>query len=269
MGEGTPLSKMLAGFDGKVSYALRLAEGPLELAPHIGHVFTVRATGVLSCVSCGKRVRKLFGQGFCYPCLQNAPENSECIIRPELCQAHLGGGRDPEWERTHHHTEHLVYLSQSSGVKVGVTRSTQVPVRWIDQGAVAAVLLARVPYRQLAGLIEVDLKRLLPDKTNWRAMLKQVLPDTSLLHEAREKAATALREDLRQYLLPDEIPTVLDYPVLAYPPKIASVNLEKTPEVTGRLLGVKGQYLIWEDGRVLNVRNHSGHHVEVEFSTGA
>lgn len=259
---------MLAGSDGTVQYALRLASGPLELAPHIGHPFTVRATGVLSCMSCRKRVRKLYGQGLCYPCLVNAPEASECIIRPELCQAHLGGGRDPQWERDHHDTEHFVYLSQTGGVKVGVTRSTQVPVRWIDQGAVAAVLIARVPYRQLAGLIEVDLKRVFPDRTNWRAMLRQVPPDELSLNTAREKAFTNLRQDLRQYLLMEEHPFLLEYPVLAYPPKVVSVNLEKTPVVSGRLLGAKGQYLIWEDGRVLNVRNHSGHHVEVEFSSG-
>jgi len=246
-----------------VQYALPLNEGPFELEPFLGQQFTIRATGVLSCVSCGKRVKKLFAQGFCYPCLQNAPEAAACIIHPELCLAHEGMGRDVEWERVHHLTEHMVYLSYTGGVKVGVTRGTQVPVRWIDQGAVAALIIARVPYRQLAGLIEVDLKRLFADKTNWRAMLKLVMPDTTALSTARTLALTALRDDLSRYLLPEEAATILTYPVLAYPPKVTSVSLEKTPEVTGRLLGIKGQYLIWEDGRVLNVRNHSGVHVEV------
>ncbi|HMC97311.1 MAG TPA: DUF2797 domain-containing protein [Flavobacteriales bacterium] len=261
---GTPLGKMLAGFDGTVRYALQQGPDALELAPFIGSTFTVRATGVLSCVSCGKQVKKLFAQGFCYPCFASAPETSECIVRPELCRAHLGEGRDAEWERAHHHTDHVVYLSQTGGFKVGVTRSTQVPVRWIDQGAVAALVIARVPYRQLAGLIEVDLKRVLADKTNWRAMLKQVPPDGDALRTVRTQAITALRHDLREYVLETEEPLTINYPMLAYPPKITSVSLEKTPEVTGRLIGIKGQYLIWEDGRVLNVRNHSGHHVVVE-----
>jgi hypothetical protein len=39
------------------------------------------------------------------------------------------------------------------------------------------------------------------------------------------------------------------------------MQLAKEPLVEGRLIGIKGQYLMWEDGRVLNVRNHSGYHV--------
>ena len=261
------MRKMLAGFDGTVSYAIAMADTPLELSPYIGQVFTLRATGVLSCVSCGKRVKKLFQQGFCYPCLVSAPEAAECIVRPELCRAHLGEGRDPEWERTHHDTEHVVYISYTGGIKVGVTRSTQVPVRWIDQGAVGALIIARVPYRQLAGLIEVDLKRLFADKTNWRAMLKEVPPDHAALFDARAQARNALREDLQQYLVPEEQPLEIRYPVLAYPPKVTSVSLEKTPVLSGRLLGAKGQYLLFEDGRVFNVRNHSGFHITLDALT--
>jgi hypothetical protein len=208
-------------------------------------------------------VKKFYGQGFCFPCLQSAPEAAECIVRPELCRAHLGEGRDPEWEKAHHDTEHAVYLSQTGDIKVGVTRATQVPVRWIDQGAVAALVIARVPYRQLAGLMEVDLKVVLADKTDWRAMLRQVEPDPGRLKEVRGRLRQAVRHDLRDYLLPDEEPLELSYPVLAYPPKVTSVQLAKSPEVSGLLVGIKGQYLIWEDGRVLNVRNHSGFHVEL------
>lgn len=272
--DGTPLRKMLVDLvpstDGStvctVRYALAMADGPVDLTPFYGQSFTVRATGALTCMSCGKRVKKFYGQGFCFPCLQNAPEASECILRPELCRAHLGEGRDVQWERDHHMTEHAVYMSYTGAVKVGITRATQVPVRWIDQGAVAALIIARVPYRQLAGLIEVDLKRLFADRTNWRAMLKLVPSDHAALDEARSMARHALREDLQQFLLPAEAPLDIAYPVLAYPPKVTSVQLEKTPEVSGRLLGAKGQYLIWEDGRVLNVRNHTGYHVVLDRS---
>ncbi|MBK9176059.1 MAG: DUF2797 domain-containing protein [Flavobacteriales bacterium] len=264
MNDGQPLGKMRAamGDDGVVRYALPFSP-PLDLTPFIGKPLTLRATGVLSCVCCGKRVKKLFQQGFCYPCLLSAPEASECIVRPELCRAHLGEGRDPEWERAHHATEHVVYLSFTGNVKVGVTRATQVPTRWIDQGAVAALVIARVPYRQLAGLIEVGLKRLFADKTNWRAMLKEVPPDGDALREARAQAMGALRVDLHDYLMTDDEPLLIRYPVLAYPPKVNSISLEKQPEVGGVLMGIKGQYLFFEDGRVLNVRNQSGYHVEM------
>ena len=241
------------------------------MAPFIGQAFTLRATGRLTCTCCGKEVRKFYGQGMCFPCLQNAPEASECIVRPELCRAHVGEGRDPDWEIAHHATEHTVYLSRTSaptatstGIKVGVTRSTQVPTRWIDQGAVAALPIARVPYRQLAGLIEVDLKRSLSDRTDWRGMLRAVGSDASDLYALIETIPQLLNEGLHRYLLPDEAATALLYPVLLYPAKVTSVQLAKTPEVSGRLAGIKGQYLIWEDGRVLNVRNHSGYHVSVE-----
>ncbi|MCB0795378.1 MAG: DUF2797 domain-containing protein, partial [Flavobacteriales bacterium] len=162
------LTKMLAGLHEQVSYALQLDDGPFPLDEWVGREIQIRATGEMTCVSCGRTVRKFYGQGFCFPCLRDAPEASECIVRPELCQAHLGKGRDVEWERRHHDTEHVVYLSRTGGIKVGVTRSDQVPVRWIDQGAVEAVIIARTPYRQLAGLIEVELKKHFKDRTDWR-----------------------------------------------------------------------------------------------------
>ena len=265
MNDGEPLFKMSArlGADGTVRYALPFAS-PMELEAFIGRPLTLRATGALSCVSCGKRVKKLFQQGFCYPCLISAPEAAECIVHPELCRAHLGEGRDPDWEIAHHATEHVVYLSCTGNAKVGVTRATQVPTRWIDQGAVTALVIARVPYRQLAGLIEVDLKRVFADKTNWRAMLKEVTPDADALRGARAQAIGALRSDLQAHLLHGEEPLTINYPVLAYPPKVTSVSFEKQPEVGGLLVGIKGQYLIWEDGRVVNIRNQSGVHVMVE-----
>lgn len=262
--DGEPLRKMLAGMDGDhVNYALHLGGTTIPLAERIGQSFTIRFTGARTCMICGKRVKKFYGQGSCFPCLQSAPEASECIVRPELCRAHLGEGRDPAWEQEHHFQEHYVYLSQTGGIKVGVTRSTQVPVRWIDQGAVLAVLIARTPYRQLAGLIEVALKQTLADRTDWRKMLQQVVPDASALVRARDSALTSLPDDLRAYALTEEPLRTLIYPLNETLPKVASVSLDKIQEVSGTLLGIKGQYLLWRDGRVLNVRNHTGYHVEV------
>ncbi|MBK8226101.1 MAG: DUF2797 domain-containing protein [Flavobacteriales bacterium] len=265
MDDGKPLLKMRSVLapDGTVRYALPF-DPPIDLSARVGQPLTLRATGALSCVSCGKRVKKLFQQGFCYPCLVSAPEAAECIVHPELCRAHLGEGRDPQWEHEHHNTEHVVYLSFTGNVKVGVTRATQVPTRWIDQGAVAALIIARVPYRQLAGLIEVDLKRIFADKTNWRAMLKEVEPDDDALRAARAQAIGALRADLQEHLLHASEPQAIRYPVLAYPPKVTSLSFEKQPVIGGTLMGIKGQYLLWEDGRVVNIRNQSGVHVVVE-----
>ncbi len=266
------MRKMLAGLEedpgngsGHVTYALHLANDAIPLAGFIGNEFTLRFTGAKTCISCGKRVKKFYGQGTCYPCFRDAPEASPCIIRPELCRAHLGEGRDVQWELDHHMQEHIVYLSYTGGVKVGVTRGTQVPVRWIDQGAVLAVPIARVPYRQLAGAIEVDLKRLFSDRTDWRKMLWQVGASAGgdELEEARSKAIAQADPTMAMYVLPEERLVHLRYPLPQVPPKLVSVQLDKLPDISGRLIGIKGQYLVWSDGRVLNVRNHTGYHVEV------
>lgn len=261
---GTPLRKMHSALvDGEARYVLRLGGSEHPMNRLVGRRVAIRATGVLSCVRCERRVRKLFGQGFCYPCFGNAPENSECIVRPELCRAHLGEGRDPAWEREHHNTDHVVYLSHTGQVKVGVTRATQVPTRWIDQGAVSALVIARTPYRQLAGCIEVALKERFADRTNWRRMLAPLPPAGEELIAARSEALELIPDALRSCMVDGEDPVHVRYPGLDIPPKVASINLDKQPVVAGTLAGIKGQYLLWRDGRVLNVRNHSGVHVEL------
>jgi hypothetical protein len=251
---------------GEVTYALGTDAGPVPLGAYIGQPFTLRFTGVRTCVACGKQVKKFYGQGMCWPCFRSAPQASPCIIRPELCEAHLGKGRNVQWESDHHGQEHLVYLSFTGGIKVGVTRSTQVPVRWIDQGAVMALPIARVPYRQLAGAIEVDLKKHFADRTEWRHMLllDDRAPGMPLLMEAQRRAADVLDPALNQYLLPVQPVVRLAYPLRHVPPKLVSVQLDKLAEITGKLQGIKGQYLVWADGRVLNVCNHTGYQVEIE-----
>lgn len=272
--EGSPLRKMEGragdgganGPMGAVQYTWRTDEGALPLSGRIGTEFTVRFTGQRTCMLCGTRVKKFYGQGTCFPCLRNAAGASPCIIRPELCGAHRGEGRDPQWELEHHMQEHVVYLSFTGGVKVGVTRATQVPVRWIDQGALLAVPVARVPYRQLAGAIEVDLKRHFKDRTDWRRMLllAEAEAHADALLAAREQALALVDPGLRAYMLEDEPLVRLAYPLRNVPPKLVAVQMDKLPEIRGKLQGVKGQYLVWSDGRVLNVRNHIGYHVVVE-----
>ncbi len=267
--------------DGTVRYTLRLEQpkngvgtepasvDELELDSLIDRAVTITHTGKYNCVRCGRPTNRTFGEGFCFPCFRDAPEAAECIVKPELCEAHLGRGRDPEWEAAHHNQPHVVYLAVSSAVKVGVTRQTQVPTRWIDQGAAWAVMIAEVPYRQLAGLIEVALKDLYTDRTAWQRMLKnEPAPEVDLEREAMQIAQhlNDTQPELAKYLIPVENldPITLRYPVADPPTKVKSVNLGKVGGIESVLRGARGQYLIFEGGAVLNVRRHSGFFVTIE-----
>jgi len=248
-----------------IQYTLPLGSQEISVNEWLGKPIKLVATGNYYCVSCGNSISKRYGQGFCYTCMMESPMNSECIVRPELCRAHLGQGRDPEWEQKHHNQPHVVYMANSGGLKVGVTRSTQVPTRWIDQGAAQAIIIATTPNRFLAGQIEVSLKNHYNDKTNWRKML---MADFPLLDMEAEfvKAQALLPDDLKQYASDKGEVVQMKFPVLRQPTKLTSVNLEKVFCVEGTLTGIRGQYLLWEDGKVLNVRRYAG--VEVEWMEG-
>lgn len=257
------LQKMKSGLFETVKYTLHLDGQDVNMNELIGKPIKIEFTGQIRCVNCGKPTKKSFGQGFCYPCFIGAAENSECIIKPELCRGHLGEGRDLEWEKNHHVQPHYVYLALSSDVKVGVTRNIQVPTRWIDQGASEAIIFAETPYRQLAGAIEVELKKYLPDKTNWQRMLKNEVMQNVNLIERKESAAKFLPEELLQYVLKENNSIKINYPVTRYPQKVKSMNFEKFPIIEGVLFGIKGQYLIFEDGSVINIRNQSGYVIKL------
>ncbi len=217
------------------------------------------------CLNCGLR-KKIFRQGFCYDCFYSSPAVGDWIMRPELSTAHLGiADRDLAYESKIQLQPHIVYLAASSDVKVGVTRKTQVPTRWIDQGASSAIEIVEVPNRYLAGITEVALKNHFTDKTNWRKMLQNDIINVDL---------TAVRDNL-YHLLPEEVKPyfestssrtiTLPYPVLSYPTKIKSLNLDKTPTYEGVLKGIKGQYLLFEDGTVFNIRTYEGYVVKIEI----
>lgn len=259
----TILSKMPAQMGNPVAYTLITPNGPVAMNGFLGRKLALRHTGRIFCQACGKQTKKSWGGGFCYPCMVSAPEAAECIVRPELCQAHLGLGRDVEWEKSHHLQPHVVYLALSSGLKVGVTRSTQVPTRWIDQGAEQAIIIAQVPYRQLAGAIEVALKKHYNDKTNWQAMLKGEIAMDNLLVK-RKESIHLLETDLAQYADKTSEIQHIHYPLLDVPKKVTSVKFDNTPEVAGVLTGIKAQYLIFDNTRVFNVRNHSGFEIVIE-----
>lgn len=252
---------MKTSFGEEVTYSLRLDQ-EVELNALLGSEIRLTWTGKIVCQSCGKSTKKSFGEGFCYPCFSSAPEAAECIIRPELCRAHLGEGRDPIWEQEHHNVPHVVYLAASDTVKVGVTRLAQVPTRWIDQGAASAIILAETPNRYEAGLLEVALKSFYTDKTNWQRMLKNEIDETIDLVEEKWSLHDQLPSDLQQFFSENDEVIAFHYPVHQFPLKVSSLSLDKSPEIKGRLSGVKGQYLILEGGDVINIRKHTGYEVE-------
>lgn len=256
------LRKMYVENKDVVSYFVMTDEESFSLNPVIGKSLTIRFMNEIICLNCGNITKKSFGQGYCYPCFQRIPETEECVLRPELCLAHEGIARDMEFAKSHCLIDHYVYLANTGVLKVGVTRYHQVPTRWIDQGATEAIILAKTPNRYLAGTIEVALKSVISDRTNWRKMLAGEAFPIDLLSE-KDRIAELLPFDMQDYLDFDDNVMHIHYPVNKYPEKIKSVNLDKTADVSGILAGIKGQYLIFDDGRVFNVRKHGGYKVEI------
>jgi hypothetical protein len=258
------IEKMYTEGTSPVQYYLQLQEEKILINELIGKQVQFGFAGRINCINCSKITKKSFGQGFCYDCFANSAENSDCILRPEVCEGHIGKGRDPQWEYDHHVKPHYVYLAESGGVKVGVTRDSQIPTRWIDQGAWQAIILAKVPYRKLAGMIEVELKNHMSDKTNWQQMLKDIRTDADLIEE-KNKAAALLSPELQQYVVKENEVVRIEYPFLDPLEKINSTNLDKSPKHSGILKGIKGQYLIFDDGVVMNLRSHSGYWVSLSY----
>ena len=216
------------------------------------------------CLNCGED-KPIYRQGFCKKCFYETPHAGDWIMKPELSTAHLDQeDRDLDFEKKMQLQPHIVYLANSSNVKVGVTRKSQVPTRWIDQGAHEAIEIAEVPNRYLAGITEVALKDHVSDKTSWQKMLKNDIEDLDLT-EWRAKLKPYIPEETAPYFIEDNTETHLEFPVLQYPEKVKSLNLEKTPSYTGVLKGIKGQYLIFEDNTVFNVRGNEGYYVGIDI----
>lgn len=215
------------------------------------------------CLNCGLE-KKIYRQGFCYDCFSAIPQAGDWVIKPELSKAHLDQeDRDLEYEKKAQLQPHVVYLANSSDVKVGVTRKSQIPTRWIDQGAHEAIEIVEVPNRYLAGITEVALKDHVSDKTNWRKMLTNDIIDLNL-EEEREKLKEFIPEEAKEYYLASNKETEIKFPVRQFPEKVKSLNLVKNPFYEGTLKGIKGQYLIFEDGTVFNIRGNEGLVVELK-----
>lgn len=258
------LTKMQSEFGTPIQYFLVFDSNFLNVNQVLGKELSIHLEGY-QCLNCGKR-KKVFRQGFCYDCHYASPAVGDWIMKPELSTAHLGiEDRDLAYESKVQLQPHIVYLASSSEIKVGVTRKTQVPTRWIDQGAERAICIAEVPNRYLAGITEVALKSHFADKTNWRKMLTNEIIDVNLVIE-KAKVEALLPAEVREYFFSNQQDVYeMNYPVLQYPKKINSLSLDKTPNFKGVLLGIKGQYLLFEDGTVFNVRSAEGSIVRLAF----
>lgn len=257
---------------GTVSYRWRGADilHPLQeesVNAWVGKQVEIVFEGDIHCVATGKRIKKTYGEGLSYDAFLKSPLACPSIIRPELSRIHEGIAlRDEAWERANHLQPHVVYISQTSHLKVGVTRATNVPSRWVDQGAVGAIVLAHTPYRQLAGEIEVALKEVMSDRTQWRAMLREVALDEAALLEAKEECMDTLGMAYESFFEDSDDITALSFPVLQHLDKVTSSKLDKHPRIEGKLIGVKGQYWMFENGQVWNVRSHAGYRISLSVT---
>jgi len=266
------IQKMRTQLNQTVQYHLPVGDELVDMNALIGCHIKLTHTSEINCIACGRKTKKSFNQGFCYPCFQSLAQCDSCIIKPEKCHYAEGTCREPQWGEKNCLADHFVYLANSSGLKVGITRGTQVPTRWMDQGATQALPIFRVKNRLTSGLVEVIFKNHVADKTSWQKMLKGVSEPQDI--QARrddlflqcetdiKELANTLDSDAIEYLDSEETINI-NYPVTNYPEKVKSFNFDKTPEVSGTLNGIKGQYLILDTG-VLNMRKFGGYQLTLE-----
>lgn len=258
--------------DTSVSYQLVLGEESVSMNAYLGQSIRLTFTGLINCIHCGRKTKKSFAQGYCFPCMQTLAQCDQCIMSPERCHFDAGTCREPDWAEKHCMTDHIVYLSNTTAAKVGLTRETQIPTRWIDQGAEQALPIMRVKTRQQAGFIEDALRQHVPDKTNWRNMLKASAEPINLaalrdeLFASCEQQIAAIQTRFGQEnfsQLPDQPVVAIQFPVQKHPVKVSSLNMDKNPIVEGVLEGIKGQYLIFDTG-VINLRKYTGYQISFE-----
>jgi len=255
-----------------VQYSLPIGDELIPMNEHLGKTVKLNYNGEINCVACGNKTKKSFAQGHCFPCFRRLASCDMCIMKPETCHYAEGTCREPAWGEANCFIPHYVYLANSSGIKVGITRGTQIPTRWIDQGAGQALPIFKVATRLQSGLLEVAIKQHVSDRTDWRKMLKtdaepldlKNLRDELLAKCSNEVDAITSEQGDAAIQLLDEDVVEIKFPVSQYPEKIKSLNFDKQAEIEGVLMGIKGQYLILNTG-VLNMRKFSGYNIEVDF----
>jgi hypothetical protein len=267
------LSKMKVSLadDNVANYQMMLNDTAVDLQPVIGQQIQLQFIGEIHCQACDRLTKKSYSGGFCYPCSQKLAQCDLCFLKPETCHYAAGTCREPEWGEQVCMQDHIVYLANSSGLKVGITRVGQIPTRWIDQGAKQAIPMFRVKSRFQSGLVEVMFKQHVSDRTDWRKMLKADAESVDLVAKRDELVALCADTiaDLQRQLgdeaiqpISDADVTEINYPILQYPSKVKSLNFDKTAEITGELQGIKGQYLMLDSG-VLNIRKFASYHVNM------
>ena len=266
------IRKMKVTLTSPVTYQLPLGDQLVDMNPLLGQSVQLHYDGEIHCIHCGRKTNKSFSQGYCFPCMQSLAECDSCLIKPELCHYHLGTCREPAWGEEHCFQDHFVYLANTSGVKVGITRQTNVPTRWMDQGATQALPIYKVKDRLTAGMVEVIIKQHVADKTAWQRMLKSDndaldLPaERDRLHKECERDIAEVVQTQGEgsvtFLGNDQL-IEIQYPVNTFPQKVTSLSFDKTADIRGQLQGIKGQYLILDTG-VLNMRKFAGYKLTLE-----
>lgn len=265
------LHKMTADHQETVQYSLSLGDSLIPLNQYVGQKIALHFTGAINCTHCGRNTKKSFSQGYCYPCFSKLAQCDTCMMSPERCHYDAGTCREPEWAETFCMTDHIVYLANSSGIKVGITRLNQIPTRWMDQGATAALPIFRVATRQQSGLVEDVLRQFVPDKTNWRKLLKGEMEEIDLCaqRDSLYQATAASIIELQHRFGVQAIQPISDaevyefsYPVAQYPKTVKTHNFDKDAVVAGVLQGIKGQYLLLDTGAI-NIRKFTAYHVEL------
>lgn len=249
-------------YEHPLQYFVQLSKEEYKLNDFLGQELQLQFEGEIECVHCGRRIKKTFSNGSCYPCFKNLPQNDLCIMKPHECHFDQGTCRDESWGESHCMIPHYVYLALSSGVKVGLTRKHNQMKRWGDQGAVQAFPIAEVPTRKMAGELEDALTEHIADKTNWRKMLLGDI-DEADLQQVREEIIALVPEQFQSFILREEEMIEFTYPILEKTEKIKSYNLDKQPIFSDRLIGIKGQYLIFEKG-VINMRKYAGYYLSIQ-----
>lgn len=265
------LRKMKVELVSPVQYQLPMTDQLVALNPLIGKSIKLVYSGNIACVHCHRSIKKSFNQGYCYPCFSSLAQCDLCIMKPETCHYQAGTCREPTWGEAFCFQPHFVYLANSSDIKVGITRQTQVPTRWIDQGAIQALPILKVQSRYISGLLEVAIAKYVSDKTSWQRMLKNQVEEADLMTKRDEllplcevEIADVIQRfgDKSIEFLPEVSVVDIHYPVETYPLKVKSFNFDKTAEVSGVLQGIKGQYLLLDTG-VINIRKFAGYEVEL------
>jgi len=259
------IKKMLSKHIEPISYEIPIDNDLIHISEYLDKIIEIDFLNEIRCIECDREINKTFSQGYCYPCFIQSPNTSECIFKPELCRAHEGESRDMQWSEKHCLKEHFVYLSLTAGAKIGVTRATQIPTRWIDQGAVQALKFAKTSNRYEAGCIEVEMKNHISDRTAWQRMLKNEIDESIDLYSLKNELIDVISDEYRDFILDDEKIEIFSYPHLSFPKKVKSLDLLKINKIKGRLIAIKGQYLLFDDNTVLNIRKHTGFKVSISI----